>query len=366
LDLAAKIPGAIHLEIGQPNFPTPAHIVEAAYRAAGGGFTGYTANAGLMSLRDAIAQKLRQENAIAAAAENVVVTVGGMGGLYTTFVALLNPGDEVLLPDPGWPNYEQMACLCQTQVVHYPLDTGGGFQPQMDALASLVTSRSKAIVINSPSNPTGTMIPSETMAALVEFASKNDLYLVSDECYEKIVFGDKHISPASFDTEGRVISVYSFSKSYAMTGWRVGFTHSTPQMATLFAKLQEGTVACASSISQKAAEAALTGPQDCIQTMVDAYRGRRDRAVDILQDYGLSSYVPQGAFYLLVDVSSCGLDSDRFAEDLLRDEEVAVAPGRTFGPAADAFVRVSLATANDVLEEGLGRLCGYIAKRSKA
>lgn len=371
LDLATLIPDAIHLEIGQPDFNTPAHIVDAAYHAAQAGYTSYTVNAGLASLRELIALKVARENDIQATPDCITVTVGGLGGLYTAFLALLDPGDEIMLPDPAWPNYLQMACLTRAGVVRYPLDAARGFQPDLAALPKLVTSRTKAILVNSPANPTGAVYPRETLAALVAFARAHDLYLISDECYEKIVFDTEHISPASLvedasqNSDERIISLFSFSKAYAMTGWRVGFLVSTPELARLFAKIQEATVGCAPSVSQKAAEAALAGPQDCIPMMVASYQRRRDRALSILKAHAMPSYVPQGAFYLMVDISPCGMDSDTFAQELLRDKKVAVAPGSTFGPSTTGYVRISLATAEDKLAEGLERLCAYIKERSK-
>jgi aspartate aminotransferase/aminotransferase len=367
LDLAARIPGVIHLEIGQPNFPTPPHIVEAAYQAMQHGFTGYTPNAGLFSLCEAIAGKARRENGLKASADNIVVTTGGMGGLYSTLAALLDPGDVLLVPDPGYPNYAMVAGLLGAAVARYPLDPANGFQPRLEALPGLVTPRTKAIVVNSPSNPTGAVLSPEVIAALVAFAHDHDLYLVSDECYEKIVFdGAQHLSPAALDAEGRVVSVFSFSKTYAMTGWRVGYTVAPTDLTAIIAKLQEATVACASSVSQKAAEAALAGPQERVWEMVNAYRRRRDLALAVLQRHGLPTYVPQGAFYLLVDTGDRASDagslggSEQFARDLLTRASVAVAPGCTFGPLGDRYVRVSLATDENDLATGLERLCSHI------
>ncbi len=360
LDLALKIPDAIHLEIGQPNFPTPQHISEAAYQAALHGFTGYAPNAGLPSLRAAIVEKVRRENGIQAELDNVIVTTGGMGGLFSSLTAILEPGDELLLPDPGYPNFEMVARLCRAPVVRYPLDPERSFQPSLEALPGLVSSRTKVILVNSPANPTGAVMPAETLAALVTFASQNDLYLVSDECYEKIVFDARHVSPASLDASGRVISIFSFSKTYAMTGWRVGFVVAPAEIAAVVSKLQEATVACTSSISQKAAEAALTGSQDCVSTMVAAYKNRRDQALAILNKNHLYSYVPEGAFYLLVDISRYCHDSDRFARELLEKEKVAVAPGRTFGPGGEKYVRISLATGEQDLGTGLERMSHLI------
>lgn len=364
LDLAVRIPDAIHLEIGQPDFVTPPHIIAAAHQAMQQGFTKYTPNAGLLSLREAIAQKAVRENGLNVTADHVVVTTGGMGGLFASAAVTLDLGDEVLVPDPGYPNYEMMAMLCHASIVRYPLsDIERGFLPIMDALPGLVTARTKAIVINSPSNPTGAVIPPELLQAMVAFARKYDLYIISDECYEKLVFDARHVSPAMFDTEGRVISVFSFSKTYAMTGWRVGYTISTPEIAALISKLHEATVACVSAVSQKGAEAALAGPQDCVALMRDEYRRRRDSVVGILAAHGLKTYLPQGAFYLLIDITGCGVDSDQAARELLTLEHVAVAPGRTFGTLGNRYIRISLAASQAELVEGVGRICRYLQEK---
>lgn len=365
LDLASTIPDVIHLEIGQPNFPTPDHICLAAYEATKHGFTGYTPNAGFQSLREIVAEKVRLENKIDASADNIVITTGGMGGLFSCYAALLEPGDELLVPDPGYPNYEMITYLCRASAIHYPLDIQNGFTPRFDILNKLVTPRTKAIMINSPSNPTGAVMSSEVLKKLVEFANKYDITIISDECYEKITFDTPHISPASYDVDGRVLSIFSFSKTYSMTGWRIGYVVGSREVIPTISKLQEVTVACASSVSQKAAEAALRGPQDCVQTMVTAYRRRRDMAINILKSHGLPVSIPQGAFYLLVDVSGSGLPSDEFSKKLVKEVKVAVAPGRTFGLLGDKFIRVSLASDDAILEEGLNRVCKYITNNRR-
>jgi aspartate aminotransferase/aminotransferase len=360
LDLASAIPDAIHLEIGQPDFPTPPHIVEAALRAAREGYTKYTVNAGLPSLREAVTRKLRAENGIETSPANIVVTVGAMGGLFSVTRAIGDRGDEILVPDPGYPNYEMMARLCDVQTVPYPLDPDRGFQPDLDALDRLVSPRTKAIIVVNPSNPAGAIWPRQTVADLVALADRHDLYVISDECYERIVFDAPHVSAGAFDRDGRVIGVYSFSKTYSMTGWRIGYVVAADPLVQVVAKLQEPTIGCASSISQKAAEAALDGPQDCVAEMVATYRRRRDLAVDILRRNGRYRYTPQGAFYLLVDIGD-GIDSYQFAEAFLRQEKVAVTPGRTFGARAGQYVRVSLAARDEDIQTGLERLCRFAA-----
>lgn len=360
MDLAAKVPDAIHLEVGQPDFDTPAHIVEAGCRAAREGFTRYTANAGLLSLREAIVEKLSARNGIEVGVDHIVVTPGAVTAMATSLLTLTEAGEEVLLPDPGWPNYG-MATRCIGAVpVRYPLDVHQGFAPDFEALDDLVTDRTKVIISNTPANPTGAVFPREVVEKMVAFSRKYDLYLLSDEVYEDIVFEGEHVSAAPFDEEGRVVSVFGFSKSYAMTGWRLGYAVAADPIAMIITKMQEPFVSCASAISQKAAETALRAPQDAVQAMCNAYRRRRDAAVRILKEHDLFVYSPRGAFYLLVDISGCGKDSYTFATDLLKEKKVAVAPGATFGRVGEQYVRISLATAEEQIVEGLQRICSYI------
>lgn len=361
----AQRPGVIHLEIGQPDFPTPAHVCAAAARAAEAGKTGYTPNAGLPELREAIRAMLRDEQGIAVTTEQIIVTIGAMGALYASQQSVLAPGDQLLVPDPGYPNYRMAAELCGAAAVPYPLVAADGYQPDLDALAAAVSPRTKAIMVASPSNPTGAVMRRDRVERIVELAERHDLYLISDECYEKIVFDGRHVSPAGLGAGiaagDRCFTVGSFSKSYAMTGWRVGYVACPKPIAPLLGKLQEATVACAPVLSQHAALAALTGPQDCVARMVDAYRQRRDLACGLLARAGLCSYRPAGAFYLLVDLPGPIDDTYAYARRLLREADVAVAPGETFGAGGQRRVRISLAAAPDQLREGLRRLIAFAA-----
>lgn len=361
MDMAANIPEVLHLEVGEPDFATPSHIVEAAVAAARAGFTHYTPNAGLPELRTTISDAITVAHGRAVGPEHVVVTSGSVCGLMTSLIALVEPGEEVLIPDPGWPNYEMMVRTIGAEPVHYRLDAARQYEPDLDALAKQISPRTKVMLVNSPSNPTGAVFGVETARSLVEFAAAHDLYVVSDEVYEKLVFDTAHQSLGRWDVDGRVVCVYSFSKTYAMTGWRVGYVVAPPAIAEVVTKVQEPVVSCASAVSQKAAEAALTGPQTCVEEMCDAYRARRDVALNILGQAGVTSNVPRGAFYMLVDASPVTLDTYAFAYHLLREQRVAVAPGETFGPAGRGLVRVSLATDQVVLEEGVRRLAKMIA-----
>ncbi len=364
MELALSMPDVLHLEVGEPNFATPRHIVEGAYQAALAGFTKYTANAGIASVREAIADKLRRVNGLEVPPERIILTHGAVSGLMTTCLALLEPGDELLLPDPGWPNCEMMALTLGARPVRYPLRKEERFLPRLDDIERVITPRTKALLVNSPANPTGAVFPEPLVRDLVALANRHDLWLISDECYDQLVYDGVHTSPARFDTDGRVVSVFSFSKTYAMTGWRIGYTVPPPALLEVLLKLQEPVLSCASAVSQKAAEAALRGPQDCVEQMRASYHQRRDLALAVLRGAGLDAPVPSGAFYLMVDVSAATDDSYDFAKGLLRGRHVAVAPGEAFGPSGRGLVRVSLATEQPILEEGLRRLAAEILERS--
>ena len=359
MDLAWATPGCIRLEVGQPDFPSPPHVIEAACRAAREGWTKYTPNAGIPELREAIARKFKRKNGIDASVDTITVTPGAVCAVSTSLLALLDPGDEVLIPDPGWPNYEMMALAQNAIPVHYPLHQGT-FEPDMDAFERAITERTKVMIFNSPSNPTGAVLSEEVLGNILEVAAKRDLYIISDEVYEEILFEGEHVSIGRLDAEGRVLTVSGVSKAYSMTGWRIGYVHAPRRISEIITKVQEPYVSCPCGVSQKAAEAALDGPQDCVQEMVTAYRERRDAVLDVLRENDLYTYTPRGAFYLLVDISGTGIDSYAFAKTLLRKHKVAVAPGETFGEIGASYVRISFAASKEDLAEGTRRICAYI------
>lgn len=367
MDLAASRPGVLHLEVGEPNFATPDHVLDAAARAAVDGFTKYTENRGLASLRETICAKLERTNGIRATPDQVVVTTGGVTALMETLIVLTDPGDGVLIPDPGWPNYEMMAAVVGADVRRYPLDPANAYEPDLDRLDELATDpRAKVLIINSPANPTGSVWRPETIARVVALAARHDLWVISDEVYEEIVFEGRHMSPSTVDDDGRVISVFSVSKTYAMTGWRIGYLVASSPVAALVAKVQEPVISCATAVAQKAAEAAIGGPQECVAQMRTSYRERRDLAVSALRRDGCLASEPHGAFYILADVSRATRDTYGLARRLVAEQGVAVAPGETFGPAGAGLVRLSLATDPVVLAEGIRRLTGAIAHWTEA
>jgi aspartate/methionine/tyrosine aminotransferase len=357
--VALKMPDAIRLEVGEPDFATPQHIVDAAYEAASSGFTKYLPSAGLSSLRELLAERLSRVNGYEVNSEQIVVTVGGVQAVCASMLALLNPGDEVLIPDPAWPNYEMAILLQEGVPVHYPLYIQNEFVPTVADLERLVTPRTKLLVVNSPSNPTGAVFEKDVLVQLIEFARKHNIYLMADEVYDEMVFEGEHFSPALCDPE-RTISIYSFSKVYAMTGWRVGYLVANREIAQTVAKVQEPQISCVSSVGQKAAEAALTGSQVCVTEMCDSFRERRDAVVELLKQRDAYMYTPHGAFYIMVDIGVSGLGSRDFAFDLLEKQGVAVAPGTAFGNHGSDFVRISLATEKSDLLEGVSRLCEHM------
>jgi aspartate aminotransferase/aminotransferase len=365
MEQAATLKDVIHLEVGEPDFATPAPIIDAVCAAARAGFTKYTPNAGIASLREAIAAKVRTTNGLAATLDNIVVTPGAVAALSSAMLAMVNPGDEVLMPDPGWPNYAAMILIAGGVPVRYPLRRAAGYLPDVADLHPLVTPRTKLIMTCSPGNPTGAVFSRDVVRQLVEFASQHDLYVLSDEVYEAFVFDGAHEPAAQFDTDGRVVTVFGFSKTYAMTGWRLGYAVANPAIATLMAKLQEPLVSCAAAPTQKGAEAALQMPQDVVIQMRDSYRVRRDAVMRILSPAGLLTQAPQGAFYALVDLSRVGSDSYAVARGLLDQQLVATAPGETFGPASAGLVRISLATEQGLLEQGCRRIVAFAEKEGR-
>jgi aspartate/methionine/tyrosine aminotransferase len=361
MELAWGDPEAIHLEVGEPDFSTPEHVVEAAHQAALTGRTRYAPNAGLPELREALADKVAHRNGYEARPDQVVVTQGGIQALYLVLRALLEPGDEVLLPNPAWPNFRMIAHLLGARVLSYPLVAEADFLPRLEDLERLVTPRTRAILVNSPSNPLGTVLPRELVETLLTFARQRSLWFISDEVYDEVVFDGAFVSAGSLaDPSDQLVSVYSFSKVYAMTGWRVGYLVAPPDMAKLLTVMQEPIISCVNTPAQIAALAAVTGPQDVVRNMREAYRVRRDELLGILDHGGLPSSRPSGAFYVWTDVSEAGVPSMNFARSLIEREHVAVAPGSAFGELGEGYVRLSLASSREDLREGASRIARYV------
>jgi aspartate/methionine/tyrosine aminotransferase len=361
-DAALHHPGSIRLEVGEPSYTTPEHVIDAAMKAARDGFTKYGPNGGLLSLRELLAAKIAKVDGFEVEPDQVVVTPGGMNALSSTFLALLDAGDEVLIPTPGFPNLDQMVSLYGGVPVFYPLRADNGFLPDLGALEQLVTARTKVLFVNTPSNPTGAVFPPELVESLVDFCQRHDLWMLSDEVYDELILeeGLEHTAAGRFDSDGRVVTVYSFSKVYAMTGWRVGYAVASPALADNLRKLQEPQVSCPSTVSQKAAEAALTGPRRPFDEMLEAYRQRRAAAVEAAAAAGLRAVRPQGTLYMLVDISTWPRPGLDFALSLLEQRGVSVAPGSVFGPGGEGWIRISLAAEGADIVEGIKRIGAHL------
>ena len=283
---ASAMSDVARLDVGEPQFATPAHIVEAASTAAAHGATKYTPSGGLQSTREAIGAAIAADTETSVTWENVVVTVGAVGALVSAVRAVLDPGDELLVPDPGWPNYMSLARVSGGEPRRYALDAGSGFVPTRRQLEAACTPRTRAVLINTPGNPTGAVFPTDAIEDVLEFAREHDLYVISDEVYSKIVYDRPFVSAWGHGEDDRVIVANSVSKTYSMTGWRLGWALAKPDVAALIAKLQEAYISCAPTISQKAVEVALAGDQSCVAAFRDAYRNNFDIAVEELRAAG--------------------------------------------------------------------------------
>jgi aspartate aminotransferase len=361
MDLASQKPGCIRLEVGEPDFATPQHVVEAAVAALRSGWTKYVQNAGVPELREALTAKLAQRNRIQTSPNNIVITNGGVEAIFTSLIAVTEPGDAVLIPDPGWPNYKMMAHLLHLESQYYGLRAEQSFMPTIDGLEAAVTSRTRAIIVNSPSNPLGTVIPACELAKVASFAASHGLFVISDEAYDEVVFSERAASIASIGDPNRVITCFTFSKTYAMTGWRLGYLVAPQPLALVLQKLQEPIISCVNAAAQRGGLAALLGPEDVVAEMVSAYRRRRDAVTALLDKSGVPYVHPKGAFYAWVSTADYPGPSSELSRRLLAERSVAVAPGSAFGPSGEGWVRLSLATDQALLLEGVGRLVDFLA-----
>lgn len=361
------MPPAIRLQIGEPSFLTPEHIRSAAVETIESEQLTYGPSAGWPWLRELLAQKIARVNGYVVEPNHVAVAVGGTGAILASMLATVGVEDEVLIPDPHWPHYTMQLAVCGARGVAYTLDPANGWLPDVTQLEKLVTARTRLLIINTPHNPTGTVLPLHLIQELLDFARRHDLYLLSDECYDEIVFGGKHVSPATLLSReefesGRCICVYAFSKTYSMTGWRLGYIVTGTQLIQTITNVLNSSNTNVSTLVQKAGAAALTGSQECVKEMCEEYRKRRDLAINVLKDFGRYTYTPHGAFYLLIDVSD-KLDQSSsvhwFVFDLLKKRNVAVAPGNAFGAVARDYVRISLGASENDIERGVREVCEF-------
>ncbi len=362
----------IDFGVGEPDFDTPQFIRDAAKLALDRGMTRYTPAAGTVDLRQAICDKLLRDNGLKYAPKQIVVSNGAKHALMNAFMAILDPGDEVLIPSPYWVSYPEMVKLADGVPVFVHAGEDQAFVPTAAQLEAACTPRTRAIVINNPVNPTGAMFDNAELKKIAELAVARDLFVVSDEIYEVLSFdGGKPVSIASFGEEikERTIVINGVSKTYAMTGWRIGYSAAAPQVAEVMANIQSQATSNPNSIAQYAAAAALRGPVDEVRAMAAEFDRRRLRITELVNAIpGLSALTPKGAFYLFVNVSALMgksldgqpiADTMEFASVLLEREKVAVVPGSAFG--AEGFVRLSYALSMDNLERGIGRLAAFAA-----
>ena len=355
-DLASTIDDPIELAGGDPNFTTPEHIIAGAAERSRAGSTGYAPGEGFLELREAIVDKLGRVNGVIAGPEEVCVTTGACGGLFTSIMLAVEPGSDVLVPDPGWANYAAMIHVLGARAVPYPVDASTDWRLDAAAVEAAITPDTAALLLNSPGNPTGVVFDPADLVAVAEMAAGRGIAVISDEAYDEVVFDQGPFSVASQVQSDLLLTVYSFSKTYAMTGWRIGYVVGPADFVEQLSLHQEPVVSSAATISMHGATVALQGPQDCVTEMVSAYADRSRQAMALLDAEGISYVKPGGSFFIMVDIRDSGLDSWAFATRLVEQHRVVVVPGLAFGQGGEGFVRVSLASASETILEGLGRI----------
>ncbi len=342
----------IDMGVGEPDFDTPKHIVEAGCNSIRMGETHYAPTAGIPELREALAEKLCDENMLDVTADDVVVTPGAKMAVFSAVQALLEEGDECVLIGPSWVSYEPCVAFAGGSVAWADVDES--FLPT--DLSKAVTPRTRMILVNSPSNPTGTVFERPVLDEICDLACDHDLFVITDEIYEKIIYGHEHISIGSLpEMEDRTITINGFSKAYAMTGWRLGYMTGPREVLRLVTRLLSHSVSQATTFVQRAGVAALRGPQDSVRSMVTEFEARRDLLVSGLQDLGIVCNLPGGAFYVFPNVAEHG-GGDAFTDRLLKDALIAATPGSAFGPGGNDYVRLSYAASQERIREALTRM----------
>ncbi len=365
--LEAKGRKVVHLEIGEPDFDTPVNIRRAAIEAIEAGFTHYGPSAGLADFRKVIAETFGKERGFACDADNVVVTPGAKPIMFFTMLALVEEGDEVLYPNPGFPIYESVANFLGARAIPLPLKVENDFDLDIKDLESKITSRTKLLILNSPHNPTGAVLKPETVRAIADLARKHSFYILSDEIYARILFEGEHLSIASLPgmTE-RTIVLDGFSKTYAMTGWRLGFGIMNKDLQKHVARLMTNSNSCTATFIQKAGIEALTGPQGEAHGMVEEFRQRRDVMVKALNAIpGIRCNMPRGAFYVFPDIRGTGMKSKELADALLDEAGVACLSGTAFGAFGEGHIRFSTANSLVNIQQALQNVGDFLSVRMK-
>ncbi len=351
---ASGINDIISFSLGEPDFTTPGNVIDAAVDSLHRGFTHYTPSMGLPELRKAIAEATKAKNNIPCGPQNVLVTPSKQA-IFMWALAYLDPGDEVLIPDPAWVSYEAVILLAGAKPVYVPTYFDEGYVINPDRVRAAITPRTKAIVINSPSNPTGAVQPEETLRAIADICVEKDIIVLADEIYEHILYEGKHVSLASMPGMWeRTYTISGLSKTYAMTGWRIGWLIADDIKS--INKLQSHSITCCTSFVQQAAIEAIEGPQEAKEAMVKEFKKRRDLALDLLSEIdGIECNRPNGAFYLFPKYDK-DIKSNVVAEKLLQEGHVAVTPGRAFGPCGEGSFRMSYAASEEDITEGIARM----------
>ena len=357
----------IELQTGEPDFGTPQYIINAAYSAMKEGYTHYTSSRGVPELRDAISEKLQNENKIDADPEKeIIVTPGAVHAVFSAILATINSGDEVIIPDPCWVVYPACVEIAGGKLIRIPLNSEDNFELNRESIEKAITPRTKMLIINYPCNPTGTTLTRDKLKYIADIAKEHDLLVLSDEVYEKILYdGLKHTSIGSLaDMEERTITVNGFSKTYAMTGWRIGYASASSAIIDQMLKIQQYSVTCASAFAQKAAIAALNGLQEPVHDMIKEYDQRRQLIVKKLNNIdGIYCRKPMGTFYAFTNISKLGTSSMEFANFLLDKARVGVVPGSAYGQSGDGYVRLSFANSKKNIEKAMERIEKFLGTK---
>ncbi len=364
-DIAATMKDVISLGIGEPDFTTPHPILEAGIRSLQAGETHYTSNSGKLEVRQAVAANLKRLYGVSYdPASEIILTVGVSEALYLAFTAILDPGDEVIIPTPCFVSYQAEVILAGGVPVEIPSRLENNFQLDPDQVRKAITPRTKAIFVGYPSNPTGAVAERETLLEVAKIAIENDLLLVSDEIYDRLVYDFNHVCVPALGEEikQRTILLGGLSKAYAMTGWRIGYACGPADIIKGLVRIHQYTIMSAPTTAQDAALEALTHGEKYVQEMVAEYDRRRRLVVSGLNKLGLNTFEPRGAFYAFPNIKASGMEDETFAETLLKEEHVAVVPGNAFGAGGEGFVRCSYATAYEKIEEALQRMERFMAR----
>ena len=356
----------IRLNIGEPDFDTPKHIKDEAKKALDEGKTQYSSNAGILELREAIAQKLKEENGLSYdPGTEIIVTVGGNEAVLITMLGLLNPGDEVLIPDPCWLNYYYCVQMAGAVPISVPTREKYAFIPHIDDFRSRITPRTRMIIINTPNNPTGAVYEAGALKELAQLAREKNLFVLSDEIYEKMVYdGTRHVSIGSFPgMKEHVITVNGFSKNYSMTGWRLGFVAADRQAISALIRIHQYATICATTFAQWGAVAGLRGPQADVHHMIEEFDRRRKLVYTALQEMpGIHVVKPLGAFYIFPNIKETGKTPMELTQYLIEEAKIAVVPGTVFGEFGNEFIRISYANSYENLEVAMERMKGALEK----